>query len=409
MIEGDEECDDDGESATCDDDCTFAMCPDANHNAAAGEQCDAGGEGLNCDADCTFPICGDGVVNESANEICDEGGPSPDCDPDCTPVLCGDGTQNIAALETCDDGDNEPGDGCSSTCVIEGDFGGRCAVVGGVQWCYDNDRCGEACNDVCGALGLVIEPDDGTWFAAQDSAPECQAISDALELASPIDFGAHEFGCLQDSGLSDLTGGGLTGGLMCSSDPACPAAHRNDMDDIGTGCDLPDARRSVCPCAGEFCGNGIVEGLEVCDDGNLIQNDGCTTSCLTTPPTCVMVGNQQWCFDNAACGEACEDVCSALGLSLDITNDAWSAAQDSVEECQAISNAFGIVEPVQFARFTYACMEDSGLNDQVNGGLTGSLFCSSIPNCPSDHRTNMDQLGIGCGQGGARRSICPCN
>jgi cysteine-rich repeat protein len=407
-IDGDEACDDAGESAACNANCTLADCGDAILNASAGEACDAGGESVGCDIDCTLPVCGDGLANASDNEQCDEGGSTATCDADCTPVSCGDGVQNLAALETCDDGDNESGDGCSAACVIEGDFGGSCVIVGGVQWCVDNDNCGQACEDVCTNLGLVLEPDDATWFAAQDSAPECQAISDAFGMTEPIDFDTHALGCLEDGGLSDLTGGGLTGGLLCSSDPSCPSAHRNDMDDIGTLCDLPGARRSVCPCAGEFCGNGVVEGNEVCDDGNQIQNDGCTTSCLTTPPTCVVVNNQQWCFDNAACGEACNDVCDALGLSLDISDADWFAAQDTIEECQAISDALGMGSPVQFNSWSYACLEDDGLGDVVDGGLTGALYCSSFNGCPFDHRTNMDGLGIPCGPG-ARRSICPCN
>ena len=37
-------------------------------------------------------------------------------------------------------------------------------------------------------------------------------------------------------------------------------------------------------CAGsgialESCGNGMVEGLEECDDGNLVDDDGCTADC----------------------------------------------------------------------------------------------------------------------------------
>jgi cysteine-rich repeat protein len=281
IVEGGEDCDEAGETAVCDDDCTFADCGDEVVNEAAGEVCDEGGEGFACDADCTLPVCGDGVVNESHDEFCDDAGESADCDDDCTPSSCGDGNQNVFALEACDDGDNMSGDGCSAACVIEGDFGGLCRVVDGTQWCFDSDSCGQACEDVCGALGLTLEPDDGVWFAAQDSAAECQAVADAFGMSEPVNFGDHPLGCLQDGGLDDEVGGLPTGGLMCSSDPACPAAHRTDMDDLGTNCNLIGARRSVCPCAGEFCGNGIVEGTEICDDGNFVSSDGCSPECNT--------------------------------------------------------------------------------------------------------------------------------
>jgi cysteine-rich repeat protein len=32
-------------------------------------------------------------------------------------------------------------------------------------------------------------------------------------------------------------------------------------------------------CPEEVCGNGVVEGLEACDDGNLVEDDGCTSVC----------------------------------------------------------------------------------------------------------------------------------
>ncbi len=279
IVEGDEECDEAVETATCDDDCTFADCGDEVVNEAAGEICDEGGEGFACDADCTLPLCGDGITNESHNEVCDDEGESASCDDDCSLVSCGDQNENVAALETCDDGNNISDDGCSSTCVLEGDFGGYCRVVDGTQWCFNDDACGQACDDVCESLGLTIEPDNGVWFAAQDSIAECQAISDAFGLTDPVDFGNNPLGCLQDEGLNDLVGGGLTGSLSCSSDATCPAAHRTDMDNLGLNCNLVGARRSVCPCAGAFCGNGIVEGTEICDDGNDVNGDGCTTFC----------------------------------------------------------------------------------------------------------------------------------
>ncbi len=407
VVEGAEECDESGESATCDDDCTFVDCGDENVNQAAGEVCDEGGEGFACDADCTLPVCGDGIVNESHAEVCDDGGETPACDDNCTMVSCGDGTQNLAALETCDDGNNVSDDGCSGTCVIEGEFGGSCRVVDGMQWCFDDDSCGQACNDVCTALGLTIEPNDATWFAAQDTAEECQAISDAFEMQAPIDFGPHELGCLEDEGLNDLVGQGLTGSLFCSSDPTCPAAHRTDMDGLGTNCNLIGSRRSVCPCAGEFCGNAIVEGAEECDDGNDVNNDGCTSGCSLTPPSCVDVAGIQWCYNPAQCGQACNDVCDSLGLALDISDADWLAAQDTVAECQAIADAFGMFA-VSLGSYTYACLEEDGMDDIPDMGIQGLMYCSTDMFCPQSHRTNADSLGLDCAMGGFR-SICPCN
>jgi cysteine-rich repeat protein len=50
-------------------------------------------------------------------------------------------------------------------------------------------------------------------------------------------------------------------------------------------------------CAGDMCGDGIVQAAEACDDGNRIGGDGCTASCkLEIGFTC-------------QAGRACEAVC----------------------------------------------------------------------------------------------------
>ncbi len=124
--------------------------------------------------------------------------------------------------------------------------------------------------------------------------------------------------------------------------------------------------------------------------------------------SCKLVGNVYWCFNPDACGQACNDLCASLGFSVLTSDTDWFAAQDTVAECQALSEAFGLGTTVEFLGWTYGCLEDTGGTDTAPGGLTAPLFCSSSPSCPSQHRTGMDQLGIACGAAGARRSICPC-
>jgi cysteine-rich repeat protein len=378
-VDGDEECDEVVETATCDDDCTFADCGDEVVNEAAGEVCDEGGEAFACDNDCTLPVCGDGNTNESHNEICDGGGETSTCDDDCTAPSCGDQNQNVAALETCDDGNNTSNDGCSATCVLEGDFGGYCRVVDGTQWCFNDDACGEACEDVCSSLGLTIEPDDNAWFAAQDSMAECQAISDAFGLTDPVDFGNHALGCLEDEGLNDLVGGGLTGSLSCSSDPTCPGSHRTDMDALGTNCNLVGARRSVCPCAGEFCGNGVVEGTEICDDGNEINSDGCTT--------------------------ACSDV-QALEISFDWTQFVASTPQDCTDWNNFRSTILTDHTMVSISGTNdmagRVCTGDEArqICDALRDGVFFSIFCDGhtwfVDNCAGGFELTADDAACAC-------------
>ncbi len=127
------------------------------------------------------------------------------------------------------------------------------------------------------------------------------------------------------------------------------------------------------------------------------------------PATCKTVNGVTWCYDNATCGTSCNDVCKAIG-STPASDATVFAAQDDPTgaECTAIANAFGIAGPPQINSWTYACLEDTPGTHAVNSGLVGPLYCSTYSGCPTNHLTNMDQLGIACG-GGSRRSICGCN
>ena len=125
------------------------------------------------------------------------------------------------------------------------------------------------------------------------------------------------------------------------------------------------------------------------------------------PDTCVQANGLTWCYNPDACGQACNDVCAVFGTVPVADNTVWFEAQNTAGECQNISEAFGLGSSVSMASYTYACSEDTGGNHTAPGGLNSPLLCSTSTGCPSNHRTNMDQLGVACGPG-SRRSVCPC-
>src|SRR5688572_26431401 len=49
------------------------------------------------------------------------------------------------------------------------------------------------------------------------------------------------------------------------------------------------------------CGNGIVEGTEECDDGNLDETDACTSACQSTCDDGLVDGNET----DLDCGGSC--------------------------------------------------------------------------------------------------------
>ena len=61
-----------------------------------------------------------------------------------------------------------------------------------------------------------------------------------------------------------------------SSNPWCTSGYGcNEIDNI-----------AVCCVELETCGNGVTDALETCDDGNVINGDGCDNNCGLTYPGC---------------------------------------------------------------------------------------------------------------------------
>ena len=54
-------------------------------------------------------------------------------------------------------------------------------------------------------------------------------------------------------------------------------------------------------CRATVCGNGVVEGLEQCDDGNVLPFDDCSPTCTNQPQCVTANGTRRAC--NAICGD----------------------------------------------------------------------------------------------------------
>jgi hypothetical protein len=74
------------------------------------------------------PVCGDGVA--TGDEDCDDEGESASCNADCTLAVCGDGIINATASEECDDAaGNGPTRRCSDVCIIGAGLDGTFGMV----------------------------------------------------------------------------------------------------------------------------------------------------------------------------------------------------------------------------------------------------------------------------------------
>jgi len=267
--EAGEVCDDGpGGSPACSASCRSTLSCN-NFMVDPGEECDHGLFGSNnptgnsdqsdCRADCVINRCGDGHVDSQPgphHEDCDGAPTAPPgnvaaapaetatCNLDCTFAMCGDGVLNQTAGEQCDDGNTLGGDGCSPSCRLE--FCGNGSVDNG-ELCdpsVDPTTCNLDCTlSVCG--------DDKVNHAAGE----------------------------------DCDDGNTLGGDGCSA--ACRFERcGNAVLDPPEEC---DGAAGLQPCSAachqERCGNAILDdddttGVhEQCDDGNLINGDGCSHEC----------------------------------------------------------------------------------------------------------------------------------
>jgi len=124
----------------------------------------------------------------------------------------------------------------------------------------------------------------------------------------PCDIGAFEFGSCGDGTLQEAAGEACDNGV-------------NNSDTVADACRTD--------CANPFCGDGVQDTREGCDDGNNIDGDGCQANCAL-----------ETCGDSVIdAGEECDDgnVTDGDGCSATCTNEGTPACGDGVlqqgEEC----------------------------------------------------------------------------
>ena len=276
-----------------------------NRRIEAGEDCDDGNtqDGDGCSSSCQLeggyicptpgapckpaPRCGDGVVQPTIGEVCDDGnqkdgdGCSGDCKTKgagcvCTPgqtcvcpaVKCGNGI--LEGSEQCDDGNTDSGDGCSSDCkTVETGF--QCRVVG--------KPCTAKCGD--GEILKGEQCDDGNSESGDGCSSTCQVEpgADCPTPGQPCNLAKCGNGIQEKSELCD-----------CGSDPnklpsGCTAINGLFYGD-GKGCSKTCTKEPTCQdssgktqACSSACGDGNLDPGEDCDDGNLLDNDGCSSKC----------------------------------------------------------------------------------------------------------------------------------
>jgi len=98
----------------------------------------------------------------------------------------------------------------------------------------------------------------------------------------------------------------------------------NGIIEAGEACDdgnlvNGDGCENNCTLTGAICGNGIIEAGEACDDGNLVNGDGCENNCTLTGAICGngIIEAGETCDDgNLINGDDCDSNCTlTLGIN----------------------------------------------------------------------------------------------
>ena len=291
------------------------VCGDGTLNT--GESCDDGNntDGDGCSASCEFeasPTCGDGNLDPS--EECDDGneingdGCSSACRLESGPE-CGDGV--VESPEGCDDGNASADDGCSSTCIVE--EGWECLRIDApcVPICADglrvgaelegNGRVGDGCDDgnrqtemcetfeactTCGPDCVVVEGipmstdcGDGV-IEGSEGCDEGDANTDHCPYSTvETSCNVCTTACVMDLGQRHFCGDDVIDtddGEVCDEGGVATCPYGEGTCEV---CD--DTCTGRVSAAGPYCGDGIVNGDEVCD-GGIYCDDTCNETCVHT-------------------------------------------------------------------------------------------------------------------------------
>jgi fibro-slime domain-containing protein len=334
------------------------------------------------------PPCGNGVVN--MGETCDDGNLNnfdgcsakcaietgwmcPTANAPCALIpFCGDGKLNAAGGEQCDDGNLAPGDGCTGACKLEPFF--TCPTPGA--------KC--TTTIVCNDLKVTGDEacDDGNTKAGDGCSADCKQVEPGFTCPTGNGIG----GACQPVLVPKCGDGRLGFGEYCDD------GNIANGDGCTSTCTLEPGY--TCPTPGSvcthiaFCGDGklSVASGEECDDGNMLGGDGCSQACVIEANyACPTPG--QPCVSTVKCGdhkvtgaEQCDDgnVLAGDGCSQTCQVECgWTCSIGNA--CRALKCGDGFV---------------AGLEQCDDGNIIAGDGCS--PTCTLESQPITRAEGFGC-------------
>ena len=359
-------------------------------------------EGTVCSSDGASCItlsseCGDGVMQFEAGEQCDDGNRSGSdgCSADCKSTEeCGNGQLDLTLGEVCDDGNTLGGDGCSEDCLSRGQCGNGILDMG--EECDDGNLVSE---DNCLNSCRLARCGDGF----RDLQPPSIEACDPRATPAACNFDCTQAQC--GDGIVNSQAGEECDNLGAVNTRACTAQCKGSFcgdgftnPAAGEQCDdaNPDDTDScLSTCRGNVCGDGIINaGSEVCDDGNTVTETSCpygTTSCTRCSATCdaTLSLTGGYCGDGVTNGsEACDDrnaqacgTCSATcaeAQSAKATGTINAVSEAQLLDGETFSISDGINRPLLFEFDKNGAVQGTNVRIALTAGSSSTVVADAI-------------------------------
>ncbi|MBI2208484.1 DUF4215 domain-containing protein [Candidatus Woesearchaeota archaeon] len=249
-------------------------------------------------------------------------------------------------------------------------------------------------------IGPVIEniPDKAVGFNEQEQI----VIADLWQYANDKETGSHELGY----SITRQTNPSM---VECSikknEELWCTTKQNTDgVSDVtievfdGELTDEDTFRVAIDPSV--VCGNGIIQGTELCDDNNLANNDGCSSSCnieagwtcTNEPSICTTVQSAAVCGDgvcNTVGGESCSTCAIDCGTCPILSKFATLTCRQSDEDCDwPFTNP---CEGYQNRQKIGKCIFNIFIDDYLCYNEWNSNGCAENPVCPEGYQIYSSQ------------------
>ena len=187
------------------------------------------------------------------------------------PPVCG--NRLVEGNEQCDDGNTTALDGCSSTCQLEAENS------------YTGPAAAQTFSDAIDPLGDIdvvrLTITSTSYLSAETftntSSRACDSADTLLSLYDST--GRTLLGENDASGVNSCSRFAPTDGFA----QLAPGQYWLILTEDGNNATLPNIDLVVRAAAINTCGNAVREGTEECDDGNVANGDGCSSTCAIEP------------------------------------------------------------------------------------------------------------------------------